>query len=423
MTFPAPLHGARLLLAALALLLARPAAAQVPDSSGAAAAPRRGSDDLFMLRSPGGASVVRLRGGVQTDARTFPGDAPDHEFDALRFRRARADVVGTFERVLDFRVQAEFATTPVQVIDAYLDAHLGHGVGLRAGEMKVPVGLERLQSSYETTFAELGLPSALLPNYDVGAMLHGSVGGDRMSWAAGVFTGTPDGKAAIGHRDNADVAARIFAHPFPAGALRGFGIGVAGTTGSPRGTADDPLLGKPTTTGGTPILVYRTDASGTAVASGRRTRLSPQADFRWRGLALQGEYAISSTAVSAGAEEARLLNTAWQATASLVLTGEAASYGMVRPAHPFEPWHGRWGAWEIAARVEGFDADEATFPRFAAPSQGSAGATQWTGGVNGYLNSHLRLLANYVRTDFHAPPLAAGRAAETLLVARLQVTF
>ena len=46
---------------------------------------------------------------------------------------------------------------------------------------------------------------------------------------------------------------------------------------------------------------------------------------------------------------------AWQATATIALTGDQASYSGVRPKKPFDPSKGQWGALELAARVHGLE--------------------------------------------------------------------
>ena len=55
-------------------------------------------------------------------------------------------------------------------------------------------------------------------------------------------------------------------------------------------------------------------------------------------------------------------DTGYFAQASYLLTGEDASYGWVKPYHPFDPRNGFWGAWEVAARISNVAAQTPTVP-------------------------------------------------------------
>ena len=86
------------------------------------------------------------------------------------------------------------------------------------------------------------------------------------------------------------------------------------------------------------------------------------------------------------------------AQASYFLTGENRRYKTssgvwtyVEPNKPFNPFEGRWGAWEIAARYSYFDGDDQAI---------NGGREQnVTAGVNWYLFSAVRLMLNYVWAD------------------------
>jgi phosphate-selective porin OprO/OprP len=111
-------------------------------------------------------------------------------------------------------------------------------------------------------------------------------------------------------------------------------------------------------------------------------------------------------------------NRAWSLTASYVLTGEDASYKAVaKPNHPFTVGGAGWGAWELVARYGELDIDEDAFPLFADPASVASQATSWGLGVNWYLNSYFKLVANYTQTRFDdgAPDGADPRRRKSLL--------
>ncbi len=86
-----------------------------------------------------------------------------------------------------------------------------------------------------------------------------------------------------------------------------------------------------------------------------------------------------------------------------VLTGESrkynpatASYGGVKPAHPFSFTAGGWGAWELAARVSTIDLNDEL-----AMANGVAGGRQtvYAAGLNWYINGNVRLMFDYLHGD------------------------
>jgi len=45
-------------------------------------------------------------------------------------------------------------------------------------------------------------------------------------------------------------------------------------------------------------------------------------------------------------------NQAWQVFASYVLTGEHNTFGLVKPIQNFNPFEGKWGAWQTRGPVD-----------------------------------------------------------------------
>lgn len=355
---------------------------------------------------------------------------PEVLTESFDLRRLRADLRGTVYRDYDFRVNLDYAGNRVEVLDAYLDACLTSALQLRVGKFKEPVGLERLQGVFALTFAERGLPTALAPNRDIGAQLHGSIGGSLFGYAVGLFNGVADG-ASGDHdpSDGKDLSGRVFVHPFERGGwavLKGLGLGVAGTVGSHRGSPE--ATGLPTlrtTIGRSTFLRYRADgtATGTVVADGRRTRIAPQGYWYWRNFGVLGEYIRTRTEVRLGDVSTDLTHRAWQVAGSWVLTGEPATHHGVVPTRVFDPGRGTWGAWAVALRVQGLEGDVDAFPLLADPMQSVLAVDGFTIGVHGYLNRAVRFLLDYERTRFEAAPGGGHRSAEGVLVSRFQVAF
>src|SRR3569833_2388618 len=100
-------------------------------------------------------------------------------------------------------------------------------------------------------FNERGLPTALVPNRDIGFQLWGDVMGGRLSYAAGVFNGIGDNRSTdnFDFEDHREVAARLWVMPFKGTdvkVVQNLGFGLGGSWGNTLSNA----TGLPATTGG-----------------------------------------------------------------------------------------------------------------------------------------------------------------------------
>ena len=381
--------------------------------------------------------VLRVRGGLQADGRFFAGDSVAN--DMFLLRRVRPILEGTVFGRFDYRLMADFASGATQttannasILDAYINARLLPGFQIQAGKFKEPVGLERLQSWRNLLFVERGFPTQLVPNRDTGVIMHGGFWNNALYYQAGVFNGTADGGSSDydANDGDKDFAARLFVQPFKqtcVEALRGLGLGVAGTigdhAGAPRTSVSD---------GGQRFFTYLTGtgAQPNVINDGETWRVTPQGYYYLGPFGVIGEYVVSSQRLrQAGGgpgagSRARLKNTAWQVGASYFLTGEDNSFEPVTPRKSFSPATGDWGAWEVTARVGELDVDNASFPIFANPAQSATKAFSWAAGLNWHLNRNVKLQFNYVNTDFKgggANPALAQRGH--LFLSRAQFAF
>lgn len=394
----------------------------------------------FSLRSGDTNFLLKVRGYLQADGRFFLDDSKGGVAnDTFLMRRVRPIFEGTVYDKYDYRVMLDFGSGTTStgpnngfLQDAYMNARFLPEFQVQVGKFKEPVGLERLQSAANLLFVERGYPTQLVPNRDVGIQLQGSFLGGALNYAAGVFNGVADGGSQDIETadDDKDIAGRLFAHPFKNTewkAARGLGVGVAGTIGNQEG----PLRSL-VSPGQERIFSYRTGtgadpATPNVVADGEHWRIVPQAYYYWGPFGIYGEYAISEQNVrrDAGLSSfSRVRNTAWQVSASYFLTGEENAWTPVTPKNPFSPQNGRWGAWEVAARVGQLDMDDGAFPLLANPLTAARQATSWGLGLNWYLNKNVKLNLDYEQSDFSGgemnPLLANG---EKLIFTRVQLSF
>jgi len=386
------------------------------------------NDKGVAAKSADGAYEFRLRGTVQADQRSFAeGDAGQN--DSFLFRLVRPTLEGSIGKLLAFKLTPDFATDNPSLVDAYVDLRFDPRYTLRVGKFNGPVGLERLQSSSALAMMERGFPTELAPNRDIGVQLQGEFAQGRVSYAAGVFNGTADGRDGVSSNpDNEfEYAGRVFWEPFKndANAWSGLGFGIAASVGDKSGGGDS-VLPRYRTPGQVRFFNY----GGDVVADGRHRRWSPQGYYYFGPFGLMAEYIVSAqelrlaSGANAGVHE-DIENDAYGVTASVVLTGEDASYkGVARPDHPFTIGAAGWGALELVARYGRLQIDDAAFPLFSDPARSAAQASSWGLGLNWYLTSNFKLVANYTQTTFEGGAAdGLDREDEKAFFTRAQLSF
>jgi phosphate-selective porin OprO/OprP len=383
----------------------------------------------FSLQSADGNFRLRLRGYMQADSRFFLADRDQRGIDTFVLRRVRPVFEATMYALFDVRMMPDFGNGTTVLYDAYIDARFSPKFKIRAGKYKPPIGLERLQSATDIAFVERGLPTALVPNRDLGLMVHGDIVGGNLAYAAGVFNGVPDGGSSdLDTQDGKEGVARLFAQPWRTrthSVWQGLGFGVAASHGNQRGVSA-ASSGLPTfrTAGQTTFFGFRGDDSalGPVLADGAHTRWSLQGHYYVGTHGIFLEQVRSSQKVKRGTSNATLDNSSWQVATSWVLTGETPSYRGVTPRSPFDVKAGTIGAIELTARYGELHIDPATFPFYANAATAARGAEAWTVGGNWILNSGVKVMANYEQTRFDAAGSGQRRREHDFLT-RLQFSF
>ena len=365
-----------------------PAEAPPPDKK---RSPATAGPDGFAVQSENGDYRLQLRAYLQFDGRFFP------VVDTFLIRRARPIFAGTLAKYFDFQIMPDFAQGTTTLYEAWVDFNYTPKARVRVGKFKSPVGLERLQSAMTTAFVERAFPTALVPNRDVGVQLYGDLDGGVVTYAVGLFDGAPDGaNIDLDLNDGKDVAGRLFISPFKNGqsALKNLGFGIAGTYGRQSGA----------------LAAYRSGGQVSILTL------------------LSGEPALEPKAIdllkASSSQHCELVVKAWQTTATVTLTGDAASYSGVRPRNPFDPPKGHWGAVELAARVNGLEVQRAAVSEgLIDPTRSVRKAFAWAVGLNWYLNRNVKEVVDYERTTFTGGAAGGDRPAENALFFRTQLSF
>jgi phosphate-selective porin OprO and OprP len=413
-----------------------------------ASAPRiTASASRFQVGSTNGENFIRLRGTLHADSRVYGGESVPETADTFALRRVRPTVEGTFGGIYDFRLMPDFAGGRSVIADAYIAARFNPGAVLTVGKFKPPVGLERLQSSADLRFIERGLPTALVPNRDLGVQLSGELAGGAFAYQLGYFNGVTDGQSSdslaapdVESDTEGDYAARLFFQPFVNSEnfnLRGLGFGVAGTWVDVAGNAANTALSAYRSPGQQGIFSYRANTAtgvtpnNATFANGQRLRLAPQLYYARGSFGVLGEYTQVeqdvSRVVGTSTISDTLTHSAWQVQFAWFMTGEEETFRGFTPGSTFQPGKSGWGAVELVARLHQLELDDDTFvggaDSFANPLTAVSRATAYGVGINWYPWNTVKLSLNYEQTEFEGGAATGDRPDEQALLSRFAVNF
>ncbi|MCB1561994.1 MAG: hypothetical protein KDJ75_00315 [Alphaproteobacteria bacterium] len=329
-------------------------------------------------------------GRVHLDATHFDDDAKDHASNA-NFRRARLGFKGNLGEDFEYKSEFDFAEEAVNFKEVTLIYTGLDGADIKVGHQKPVFGLEQNTSSNYIQFLERSAPTnAFTRDEEIG--LNVLAGGDNWSLGGGIFnedagnddTGedediTYDVRGSINALGLMDRESDAVLH-------LGAGVSYRKPTGNVRFSAKpagdgDNIIDTGNFASVDDVTVYGLEAAGV---------VGP--------LSLQGEYFKADVSRSGGNSDADF--DGYYAQAGWLLTGESRPYkgksgnfGRVKPSEPFSLKNGGWGAWELLARYENTDLNDA-----------GAGITggeldNVTLGVNWYLTDHVRLMGNVTSVD------------------------
>ncbi len=307
--------------------------------------------------------------------------------DGIEFRRARLFTKGSIYDSVGYKLQFDFAGGDADLKDAYLSFKklLPFGT-LKVGHFKEPFSLEELTSSKYITFMERALPVNLAPSRNAGFQVSNHALDERMTWAGGVFWET-DGFGDSDMEEGQALTGRITALPiYQDEGARLLHLGLSGSYRSPDSVS---YRVRPEMHQGEKFNLGSLRATDEVWLVGAEAALV-QGPF-----SLQGEL-ITSSADGRGSADLDL--TGFYVFAGYFLTGEhrpyktsSGSFSRVKPHNNFDG-NGNWGAWEVAARYSQLSSDPDSGPE---PE-----ISDITAGLNWYLNPNMRVMWNYVHSNF-----------------------
>jgi phosphate-selective porin OprO and OprP len=387
------------------------------------------------------ANSIKLIGRLHADYRTFDysesstGAGGSTGSDTFDMRRARLGFEGVFSKYYKFKVQTDMSSTN-KLDEAYLNIGWWKPVQFRFGQFKMPGMLEEQTSSNNIDFMERSFANAGVAGKERGAMVHGApIKGT--SYALAFSTGEGQNNAENDIReDGLDTHARLTANvaEFMGNENMVIHAGVNYSIGDLDQASDVGYDGSAETRGAKFFNVGGIGgiANDTNI---ERERKGLEGAVSYGPFKLQGEWSQVThdfDAASAGTTSGSLDIDSWYAQAVWNITGESWAdmykdgvWKGLSPKKDFNPDGGSWGAWQVGLRYSNFEADDAY------RSAGVAGfleADAWTLGLNFYPNSNVRIMLNYVDTNFDkqvSPVAVNGKNVEDekALITRVQWAF
>jgi phosphate-selective porin OprO/OprP len=279
------------------------------------------------------------------------------------------------------------------------------------GQFKEPFSLEWQTPDKALWFAERSMGNCLIPLRDVGAMAHGSLLDQSVTYAVGAFNGDGiDGAGRGNQEDSPELTGRLALKPFTsldAPLLSQAQVGFSACTAR-IDTVNVPLKVKTTGMVGLTRNVYvlsHDTKFGVLRNVDTRTRLGMDGAWAYGPFALTGEYThLKYTGLETASHPKSSANISdWYVSAALCLTGEGLSLsgGVVNPVQPsafYDPLRRTWGAFILAVRTDHFNGDEDWITPDAHVSAGQVDANSIA--LTWYFLPLCRVLVDYTRSTF-----------------------
>ncbi len=372
--------------------------------------------------------TVKFTGQVQGDQVWF-GQGPDSRDavgdlqDGVQFRRLRIGARGTTWLQLEYSLGVDFAlANQPSYLDNYIEAHdLPWLQNVRVGHFFEPFSLERVTQNRNNTFMERSLVDTFAPARNMGVMAYGNAANERATWQIGTFRTNSDNVGNDSFDSGQALTMRGTVLPFWDDVSDGRYYLHLGAAYSYRATSQNQVrfrntpeirkqqpastfgpVGPPSPSNyqnGVPSPFAPIFVDTGFIPATNFQLFDPEFALILGPLSLQSEYAF---AIVDQIDGPNLFFNGYMAQLSWFLTGEHRPYDRKQGIHTrmkvFDEFYRvreggrvRWGlgAWEIAARFSNIVLNDENI-------QGN-NLTDFTAGLNWYLNPYTRMKFNYIR--------------------------
>ena len=350
-----------------------------------------------------------LGGRIMVDSVWYKDDK-NNLGDGTELRRARLETKGVFFNDWDYELGFDIADGDVDVKDAYIRYSGFNTLKIRVGQFKEPFSLEEQTSSKYITFMERALPNEFAPGRAIG--IDARTKGRQWTAAAGIFGEEFDNDVSNEGNESWALTGRLTFSPWHEEAQ----VLHLGTAFSHRLVNDEGEVKFNTRPEShiTDVKYLDTDDIGSVSSVTKAGFETAVVIGPW---SLQGEYMYSG--LNRDGNNQDLDFAGWYLYGSWFLTGESRKYKFKKGSFGNVKPHKKYGAWEIALRYSTLDLNDGLIT--------GGESNNWTLGLNWYINSQLRVMANYsfVNNDINANSKGSliGNDNPELFQMRMQAHF
>jgi phosphate-selective porin OprO/OprP len=368
------------------------------------------SNDEFVLAN-------RTTGAASTTPPT-----PAEANDGTEFRRARIDFTGTFYKDWNFKTQADFADNAVAMKDLFLQYTGLDYLDVTGGQQKQNFSRELLESSNDQMFTERSLMNVIAaPVVDRAIGLNFQSKAKKGWTAAGGIYGnsiTPARTAGTEVANAGDegwaVSGRATYAPIEE-KTKVVHLGIAGNYRKPDGNGDVAQSKALRFDYETNHMSNLNLIDSTVNDVDNISMLGLETSAMYGPFSAGGEYTHmwidraqkGAGVVAADGGTSNLGLHGWYADAAWTITGESRKYKQGRfykldPDKKFSLKNGGLGAWELATRYSSVELNDGVFK--------GGNMSNMTVALNWYMNSNMRLMADYTRAFSLTNPAVINRA-------------
>lgn len=351
----------------------------------------------LVIKGADGDFSIKIGGRMHADYSKHTGDESleggREAVDGTEIRRGRIALSGTVYKDFDYIIENDFAGDKVSVKDLFLVYHgFDAPLEMTVGHQKHAMSMEVQESSNDIMFTERSLVTALtIPFFDraIGLNLKGF--GDNWNVQGGIYGDSMANGASNKDEGNGYAVRGTFAPIMENDKVLHFGANYGY-----RKVSEDNLANTKT-----PEFSYKTtNLSGLKLIDAKFTNMDDvktgivEMAAMYGPLSFQSEYAKSTVSRKTGSD---VDFNAWYAQVGYTLTGESRTYKgsdgefkRLSPKNNFDLKNGKWGAWEVAARYDQIDLEDANIA--------GGEAKRMSLSLNWYLNEDVRMLAGYTKT-------------------------
>lgn len=364
------------------------------------------------VQSADGRFALGLTPFVQMGYRQVASDFGDSAASGFVLEHFRPTLTGKYNEILSYNFILQITPSNINILNAFVTFHAHPALNIRVGLQKPVFGIELRQAQWHLLFYNRSLASTIGAARDIGIALDARLL-ENLQFEIGAYNGTEDTRVFSGIQEKSvagDAGLRWYAlgNDRPTADSEGFlTLGAAALLRRNEGNVATSHLTPRNSAGGHNYANY----AGGAFADGRKFASTVFAHGGYKGFYFQGEFTTSNQQVSDAADQGRIVEHAWQASATYTLGGVTGWTGTTPNRSLFE---GGLGALQIKARGHGLTAHsrEGDFLAIGGNAVDGLSAIGASAGLSWHISHGLRIQGDYNWTTFGADGQHIGKANE-----------